>query len=139
VIPGRCELSLDVRSGDDATRRAAFADVTAACERIAARRKVGIELRKVLEIDAVPCAADMQRRWADSIRRVTHNPTPPHLPSGAGHDAMVMASIAPMGMLFVRCGNGGISHHPSELLTEGDADQAAQAFSDFLTHFSGSA
>ena len=57
------------------------------------------------------------------------------LPSGAGHDAMVMSRITDMGMLFVRCGNGGISHHPSETLSADDADLAARAFKDFLLNF----
>jgi allantoate deiminase len=61
---------------------------------------------------------------------------PLRLPSGAGHDAMMMASLAPMGMLFVRCGNGGISHNPAESLDPADAEVAARAFEDFLTHFS---
>lgn len=135
VIPGRCELSIDIRSGDDGARRAAYEDVVATSSAIAERRGVSIEIRKVLEIDAVPCDSHMQRCWADSVRRVTGQPSVPHLPSGAGHDAMMMAAVAPMGMLFVRCGNGGISHHPAELLAEADAERAAQAFSDFLTHF----
>ena len=135
VIPGRCELSIDIRSGDDATRRAAFDDVAAASERIAAHRKVELDIRKVLEIDAVPCDSTMQQRWAASIQRISGGAAAPHLPSGAGHDAMMMASLTPIGMLFVRCGNGGISHHPAELLTEADADLAARAFSDFLTSF----
>jgi len=134
VIPGRCELSIDIRSGDDPVRRAAFAEVTARSEQIAARRKVMLNIRKVLEIDAVPCDGQMQQRWADSIRRVTGRPAI-HLPSGAGHDAMMMASMTPMGMLFVRCGNGGISHNPAESMTESDAELAAQAFSDFLMSF----
>jgi acetylornithine deacetylase/succinyl-diaminopimelate desuccinylase-like protein len=57
------------------------------------------------------------------------------LPSGAGHDAMVMAKITEMGMLFVRCGNGGISHHPAESLTAEDADVAARVFADFLLSY----
>ena len=48
---------------------------------------------------------------------------------------MKMATITPIGMLFVRCGNGGISHHPDEILSVDDADIAARAFSDFLLHF----
>ena len=136
VIPGRCELSIDIRSGDDRLRRSAFADVSAAIERICARRNVSVDIRKVLEIDAVPCDAQMRSRWAKSITAVTGRAKAPELPSGAGHDAMMMASLAPMGMLFVRCGNGGISHHPSESLDAADADVAARAFSDFLTGFS---
>ena len=135
VIPGRCELSLDIRSGDDAIRRTAFDEAIAELERIAARRQVRAEWRKVLEIDAVPCDAGMQARWSESVSQVTGVVTPRRLPSGAGHDAMMMASLAPMGMLFVRCGNGGISHNPAESLDPADAELAAQAFQDFLTHF----
>ena len=53
----------------------------------------------------------------------------------ARHDAMKMATITPIGMLFVRCGNGGISHHPDESLDADDAAVAARAFTDFLLHF----
>jgi allantoate deiminase/N-carbamoyl-L-amino-acid hydrolase len=77
----------------------------------------------------------MQQLWADSIGRVTGNTEVRRLPSGAGHDAMVMAGVTEMGMLFVRCGNGGISHHPSETLSADDADLAAYAFKDFLLNF----
>jgi len=49
---------------------------------------------------------------------------------------MKMAAITPVGMLFVRCGNGGISHHPDEILAAADAEAAARAFSEFLLHFS---
>jgi allantoate deiminase/N-carbamoyl-L-amino-acid hydrolase len=136
VIPGRCELSVDIRADKDELRDAAFASVVAECERIAARRRVEIPWRTVLEIGSVPCAPQMQRHWADSIRRITGAPEARHLPSGAGHDAMVMAGVTDIGMLFVRCGNGGISHHPSESLAEGDADLAASVFADFLLNFS---
>lgn len=139
VIPGRCELSIDIRSDEDAARRAAYDDVIAAIDGIAERRKVEIEVRKVLEIGATPCAPKMQARWAQSIRSVTGSSEVRHLPSGAGHDAMMMAAIAPVGMLFVRCGNGGISHHPSESLTERDAELAARAFKEFLMDLSSSA
>jgi N-carbamoyl-L-amino-acid hydrolase len=134
VIPGRCELSVDIRSGTDAIRDAAFSDVQAECERIGARRGLGVEWRKVLEINSVPCANKMQRRWADSIQKVT-GVEPLRLPSGAGHDAMVMAELTEVGMLFVRCGHGGISHSPLETLSEADTALAARAFREFLLSF----
>jgi allantoate deiminase/N-carbamoyl-L-amino-acid hydrolase len=136
VIPGHCELSVDIRADNDGVRDAAFADVIAESNCIAARRKVEINWRKVLEMGCVPCDPVMQHRFADSIRRVTGVPEVRRLPSGAGHDAMVMADITNMGMLFVRCGNGGISHHPSEALDAGDAELAARVFEDFLKNFS---
>jgi N-carbamoyl-L-amino-acid hydrolase len=135
VIPGRCELSVDIRAASDQVRDTAFAAVMAESEQIAARRNVEIQWRKVLDVGSVPCAPDMQQLWADSIERVTGKAEARRLPSGAGHDAMVMARITDMGMLFVRCGNGGISHHPSEALSPDDAELAACAFKDFLLNF----
>jgi allantoate deiminase/N-carbamoyl-L-amino-acid hydrolase len=134
VIPGRCHLSIDIRSGSDAARDSAVADLSAEIERIAHRRGVAIEQRRVLEVASVPCDLELQDAWAMSVRRVTGG-TARRLPSGAGHDAMMMAGLTPIGMLFVRCGNGGISHHPRETLSAEDAGVAAQVFEDFLRHF----
>ena len=135
VIPGRCELSIDIRAGDDAVRDAAVADVLAQIDAIAMRRKVRADIRRVLEAAAAPCAPALQMQWSAAITRTTGEADPLHLPSGAGHDAMKMATITPVGMLFVRCGNGGISHHPDETLDAADAAAAANAFIDFLLHF----
>ncbi|MEP6939413.1 MAG: allantoate amidohydrolase [Rudaea sp.] len=134
VIPGRCELSIDIRSGDDYLRDAAENAVLGEIERIAARRHVRIDVQRVLRAAATPCAPALQAQLAAAIARAGET-NPLHLPSGAGHDAMKMATITPVGMLFVRCGNGGISHHPDETLSAADADVAARVFADFLIHF----
>lgn len=134
VIAGRCELSIDIRAATDASRDVAFNAVMQATHEIATRRHVDIQFRKVLQADCVPCAPVWQQAINDSITRITHVATPRHLPSGAGHDAMMMATVTDVGMLFVRCGNGGISHHPDESLTESDADIAARVFADLLLH-----
>src|SRR5262249_38606293 len=105
VIPGRCELSVDIRADTDVARDTAFAAVLAESDRIAAQRKVEIQWRKVLDMGCVPCSPKIQQQWASSIAHVTGNSDVPRLASGAGHDAMVMARITDMGMLFVRCGN----------------------------------
>ena len=133
VIPGRCELSIDIRSGSDAVRDAAVADIGAEIERIAERRGVAIERRTVLEAASVACTAALQDALRSSIERVTGEDAL-RLPSGAGHDAMMMAGVTDIGMLFVRCGNGGISHHPAETVEPEDAAVAARVFQDFLQH-----
>jgi N-carbamoyl-L-amino-acid hydrolase len=61
---------------------------------------------------------------------------PFHLLSGAGHDAEMFAGITDIGMLFVRCGNGGISHSPLETVTAEDADLAARVLLDVLVNLS---
>jgi allantoate deiminase/N-carbamoyl-L-amino-acid hydrolase len=135
TIAGRCELSLDIRAGDDAIRDRAHAQVLAEIQRIAGRRRVEVAVRPVLEAAATPCAPALQRAIARSVERVTGSTHARSLPSGAGHDAMMMAAIAPVGMLFVRCGNGGISHNPAETMSADDAELAARVFADFLQNF----
>ena len=53
------------------------------------------------------------------------------MPSGAGHDAMVMAGRMPVAMLFVRS-PGGVSHHPAETVREEDVEAALHVGAKFL-------
>ncbi|KAJ9505145.1 hypothetical protein QJQ45_023734 [Haematococcus lacustris] len=55
----------------------------------------------------------------------------PVLVSGAGHDAMALAPITKMGMMFVRC-RGGVSHSPAEHVAPEDVSVAAAALAHFL-------
>jgi N-carbamoyl-L-amino-acid hydrolase len=130
VIPGACRLSLDIRAAIDAERLAAVDDILGGITAICARRGIGEKLFKLLEIDAVPCAPRLMAQLGAAVERADL----PHftLPSGAGHDAMRMAQITDVAMLFVRCGNGGISHNPLETMTADDADIAARVLLDFL-------
>jgi len=132
VIPGSCELSLDIRSIDDATRSAATDDIFAAIEEIAGRRRVTASIREVTRHRAAPCAPAMQAAWAQAITRAGIEPF--YLPSGAGHDAEMFAGVTAMGMLFVRCGNGGVSHSPLETVTADDADIAARILLDVIVN-----
>jgi hydantoinase/carbamoylase family amidase len=132
VIPGQCDLSLDVRAADDATRDAAIADILAAIETIAERRGVTADVLEIARHPAVPCAPAMQSALAQSIARAGIEPL--RLPSGAGHDGEMFAGLTDIGMLFVRCGNGGISHSPLETVTADDADVAARVLLDVLVN-----
>jgi allantoate deiminase/N-carbamoyl-L-amino-acid hydrolase len=136
VIPGRCELSLDIRAADDATRDAAAADVLAEIDAIAKRRNVSIEVKEIQRGAAAPCSPSLQGRLAASVERA--GVVPRHLASGAGHDAVSFSGVTDIGMLFVRCGNGGISHSPLETVTPADADVAARVLLDVLLNFEGS-
>src|SRR5580704_2129297 len=53
VIPGRCDLSVDIRSGDDATRDAAIADILAEIGQISLRRQVTVDIKETMRIPAV--------------------------------------------------------------------------------------
>ncbi|MGZ5817561.1 MAG: allantoate amidohydrolase [Burkholderiaceae bacterium] len=133
VIPGACQLSLDVRAADDATRDAAVADILREIEAICARRQIECEINPIMTAPAAPCAPWLMQQLVDATQR---NGVPAFtLPSGAGHDAMTMAKITDVAMLFTRCGNGGISHNPLETMTADDADISAHILLDFLRHF----
>ena len=132
VIPGRCEFSLDVRSSDDAVRDKAIADIRAAIDEITQRRGVTARIAEIARHPAVPCAPAMQAAFADAITRA--GVTPFHLASGAGHDAEQFSGVTDIGMLFVRCGNGGISHDPRETVTAEDADIGARVLLDVITN-----
>ncbi len=130
VVPGRCEFSLDIRAADDATRDAAVADLERELGQIAARRGVQLSLAETMRVPCAACSPRLMDRLAASIEQVGVPVF--RLPSGAGHDAMMLARITEVCMLFVRCGNGGISHNPLETMTAADADLAAQVLIDFL-------
>jgi OHCU decarboxylase len=133
VIPGRCRLSLDIRAASDAERIAAVRDIFEGIEAVCARRRIGLQVEKLLEAAAAPCAP----RLMDALGAAVERAGLPRfdLLSGAGHDAMAMAAITEVAMLFTRCGNGGISHNPLETMTADDADIAATVLLDFLHHY----
>jgi hydantoinase/carbamoylase family amidase len=134
VIPGRCDLWLDIRAGDDATRDAAVQDILATIAQIAERRGVTAEITEIARHPAVACAPHMQVLLAQAVDRAGVSPF--HLSSGAGHDAAMFSGLTDIGMLFVRCGNGGISHSPLETVTVEDVDVAARVLLDAILHLS---
>jgi allantoate deiminase len=121
VIPGRAAMTLDVRDPDDDTRRAAVARLREAAHAIAARRGVELAWTDTGDIPAVAMDERLGAAWGVATR----------LPSGAGHDAAMMAAIAPATMLFVRC-RGGISHNPAESVEEADVAVAIDALERLL-------
>ncbi|NMM38308.1 MAG: allantoate amidohydrolase [Glaciimonas sp.] len=133
VIAGTCNLSLDIRAADDATRDAAAADVLQQIAAICAQRNIDVALERVEVSAAAPCAPWLMHQLALAVERAGIPAVT--LPSGAGHDAMMLAKITDVAMLFMRCGNGGISHNRLETITADDTEIAAQIFLDFLRSF----
>jgi hydantoinase/carbamoylase family amidase len=135
VIPGEVKFSVDIRAADEETLEAAQRDVFAGLEAIAARRGVRLEGHRTHDVRAVPCAPWLQDRLAASVERTLGGGPARRLPSGAGHDAMILAEVTDVGMMFVRCGAGGVSHNPAETVTAEDAAAARDALLDFLRRF----
>jgi allantoate deiminase len=122
VIPGLVALTLDVRDADDVRRRAACAKLKREALRITKHRGLRLhDWQIVQETPSVRMDPAMTRILRGAAGRVV-----PALPSGAGHDAAVMARACPAAMLFVRC-KGGVSHHPEESVETSDVAAALDA------------
>ena len=132
VIPGAVTFSIDLRSPDDAVRRALVDDIRREIEAICERRGVSVGIVIPHEGKAVACAPWLIDRIAAAV--TAEGFTPRRLPSGAGHDGMAMDAITDIGMLFVRC-QGGVSHNPAEQITARDAGIAARALLRFIRAF----
>ena len=129
VIPGRAVVSLDVRHPADRIREAAVERMSRAAEEIAIRR--GLKTSWEAHLDQPSVAMDPI--LTAILDRAIARSAPSHrMPSGAGHDAMILAAKMPAVMLFLRC-EGGISHNPAENVREDDVAAALDAGVRFLS------
>jgi allantoate deiminase len=129
VVPGSVSVTLDVRHAQDARRIAAVEKLMESANTIAARRGLALQRTDHLDQPAIP----MDERLTSYLCAAMEAEGMPAklLPSGAGHDAMVMAARVPSAMLFLRS-PGGLSHHPAESVREQDVEAALQVGKTFL-------
>ena len=129
VIPGRVALTVDLRAPDDPVRLAAWESIADRINRLAAEG--GVEAR-ALELEHTPAVAcDLRLRVLLGASAKARGADAPTLVSGAGHDAVTLADVAPVAMLFVRS-PGGVSHHPDEGLREEDVAVALDVLEEFV-------
>jgi len=123
VIPGEVVMSLEIRDLDADKMQLVFDRISAEAERIAAARSTPIQFH---EVDAAspPAPTDLQMRRIISAVSEDLGLTFKLMPSGAGHDAQDMATIAPTGMIFVPSVDG-ISHSPREYTSPEDMANGA--------------
>lgn len=129
VIPGRSTLTVDIRHASDSVREEASRSLETGARVIAEVRGLGMEWETVQAEPSVECSAALRERLAESVAAFV--PEVVTMASGAGHDAVIMARLAPVAMLFVRC-REGLSHHPDESIMEADAGVAVEVVCDFL-------
>jgi allantoate deiminase len=129
VIPGQVTVSLDIRHQDNAVREQACRQLEVRTREIGLARGVLPTWQYLQGHDAVPCAPHLTELLARVIQEMGY---PLHaLPSGAGHDAAVLAELTDIAMLFVRC-KGGISHNPAESVMPEDVGIAINVLERFL-------
>jgi len=128
VVAGRTAQTLDLRHPDPGVRDRAVAELKAVVDEIGSRRSLEWTWHDS------PCFAETPSDPAltGTLREaIEHEGIPVvELFSGAGHDAVTMAAITPVTMLFVRC-KDGISHNPAESITVEDVAVALAVLDRF--------
>jgi beta-ureidopropionase / N-carbamoyl-L-amino-acid hydrolase len=122
VVPGRVKHSLELRDLSEDTLVRLGGAIRARAGQIAQATGTEITLTRVEHLPPALATADIQRRIESAAAMLGLESM--HLPSGAGHDAQVLAKLGPMGMIFIPS-VGGVSHSPKEFSRWSDCANGA--------------
>jgi allantoate deiminase len=129
VIPGEVQARLDLRHPSNEVRHKSLNMLITAAASICRSRNIGLRHEELLDQPAVAMDASLRDRLALAVGEAGY---PVHrMPSGAGHDAMILAPHVPSAMLFLRS-PGGISHHPDESVLAADVEAGLQVGRRFI-------
>ena len=129
VIPGSASIGLEFRDTDMEALAAAEQELRRITNQAAVNDEVDIEVQRHRFTTAVPITPEMQALVSEAAENCGMAWEP--LPSGAGHDAQAIASIAPIAMIFVPSVDG-ISHSSEEYSTPEDCANGAQVLLELL-------
>jgi N-carbamoyl-L-amino-acid hydrolase len=122
VVPGLVRLTVELRDLSAEKILAIAAKIQDRARQIAAQTGTTIEFRPVANHDSSLATPEVQKSIETACGKL--GLAFRHLPSGAGHDAQPMATLGPMGMIFVPSVNG-VSHSPKELTPWDDCARGA--------------
>lgn len=133
VVASRATLTLDVRNTDETILQKAEAEIAVFCTALAEREQVTITRRVLVRFEPVifhdrviDMVESTARTRGDSVQR---------MPSGAGHDAQMLARMCPSGMIFVPS-HKGLSHNVNEHTDEADLVAGANILLDVMLQLS---
>jgi N-carbamoyl-L-amino-acid hydrolase len=122
VIPGLVTMSVELRDLSEETLKTLGAEIAARAASLASETRTEISMAMASRNPPALAHRGMQRAIATAAERARLSTA--RLPSGAGHDAQMIAALCPMGMIFVPS-IGGISHSPLERTTWDDCGHGA--------------
>jgi N-carbamoyl-L-amino-acid hydrolase len=122
VVPAAVTMTVDLRNTDEGLLVEAEERFVALCSRLEVEEGVQIERRALARFEPVEFDPTMIERVETTARRLGHSTM--RLPSGAGHDAQMLARVCPTSMVFVPSVNG-LSHNMAERTEPGDIQAGA--------------
>ncbi|HEY4553117.1 MAG TPA: M20 family metallo-hydrolase [Bacillaceae bacterium] len=132
VIPGEVTLYADVRDifGDE--REKLISKMRQLIREVEAEFSVKVAEKELVRISPVAIRPDVQEKLAEAMGEIGVEPM--KLPSGAGHDAMIVGEKIPVAMIFVKS-KDGISHSPQEWSRLDDCVQAVRVLKKFVENY----
>jgi N-carbamoyl-L-amino-acid hydrolase len=112
VVPGLVRLTVELRDLSSQKIAKLGEEIRSRAQQIASQTKTEIAMRPQAHHDEALATAEVQRTIEAAATKLGLQFR--HLPSGAGHDAQMMSTLGPMGMIFIPS-VGGVSHSPKEL------------------------
>jgi N-carbamoyl-L-amino-acid hydrolase len=134
VIPGEVRMSIEFRDLSSAKLDRLAEKIRTRAVAIARETRTEIRITRKGHNESAIAAAELQRAIESGAGRLRLGTR--HLPSGAGHDAQMMATLMPMGMIFVPS-IGGISHSPRELTSWQDCANGANVLLEVVLDLAG--
>ena len=129
VVPATATMTVDLRNTDENSLQLAEEELHSRVEALAKDEGITVEARSIARFEPV----EFDSRIVDQIEQLAQQTglSTKRMPSGAGHDAQMMARICPTGMIFVPSLDG-VSHNPAEHTDEADLIAGAQLLSDTM-------
>jgi beta-ureidopropionase / N-carbamoyl-L-amino-acid hydrolase len=127
VIASTVDVWLDARDSDDARTRAMVAEISEAARQAAEEEGCEVTITEESYGDTVYFDSGLRDDIAGALGGA------PALPTGAGHDAGILAAHVPTAMLFVR-NPTGVSHAPEEFAEQADVDEGVRALAATIEH-----
>jgi N-carbamoyl-L-amino-acid hydrolase len=129
VIPSKAVVTIDLRNTDEGELKVAEGRVIAYATDAAASEGTTLDVRSLARFEPVSFSPRIMSRIEHSAARRSLKMH--RMPSGAGHDAQILARMCPAGMIFVPS-VGGISHNYNEFTKPHDLDTGALVLWDVL-------
>ena len=131
VVAAKATMTIDMRNTDDTELLRAEAEMRAFVDAVAAQEGVEVSTRQLARFEPV----EFDERMVELVERTARaqGRTVRRMPSGAGHDAQMLARCCPAAMVFVPSAKG-ISHNPAEHTSPDDLQAGANVLLDVVAH-----
>lgn len=131
VIPGECNIIIEVRGRTHFPKSTPVAEIKEAIQNISDQRKIEVNIETLMEDESKPLSPRILQALEQGAAELGYPCL--RMPSRTGHDALQMAELSEVGMIFLPS-REGVGHHPSEWTDIGDIEKGLQLLATTLVN-----